>query len=130
MRIAYLDTSYLSELARVRRTSPERFSQFREFWNQSDLALAFSTIHMREAIRYAGRQERFELLQLLLPVVSDLPLVVVEGLRPSNVPEKEILRALITQGKVGAPPEKHTQVLESCEIWSTRCSTAAESRLF
>lgn len=96
-RIVYLDNSHLHLLSELRRNDASRFAAFMEVWSAKRCELALSQTHLSEINRYddqAKRDARYDLLEVLTPIHSDLPI--------GDVPEpflllvnREIFRALI-----------------------------------
>ncbi len=98
VRKVYFDNSQLHLLSEVRRNDPSRFAAFLEVWSGQNCVLALSQAHLSEINRYDDqlrRAARYDLLESLLPIYSDVPV-------GDNVPatfllltNREILTALI-----------------------------------
>lgn len=100
-RIIYLDNSHLHLLSEIRQNDAPRFTKFMEVWNSQKCALALSQIHLYEITRYKnqGKKEaRFDLLEELLPIHSDLSFTdgLPDNFRP--LANREIFNALIQRG--------------------------------
>jgi hypothetical protein len=98
VRTIYFDNSQLHLLSELRRNDASRFTAFLEVWSRKNCALALSQAHLSEINRYDDqlrRTARYDLLESLLPIHSDIPV-------GDNVPatfllltNREILSALI-----------------------------------
>ena len=103
VRLIYLDNSHLHLLSELRRNNSARFESFLEVWTAQRCALALSQTHLSEINRYddqVRREARYDLLEALLPIHSDVPL-------DDAVPEaflvltnREIFHALLKKGLV------------------------------
>lgn len=98
VRTVYFDNSQLHLLSETRRNDASRFAAFLEVWSARNCALALSQAHLSEINRYDDqlrRTARYDLLESLLPIHSDIP--VGDNVPPIFVllTNREILSALI-----------------------------------
>lgn len=76
VRTIYFDNSQLHLLSELKRTNASRFAAFLDVWCEQNCALALSQAHLSEINRYEDllkREARYDLLESLLPIHSDIP---------------------------------------------------------
>jgi hypothetical protein len=113
VRTVYFDNSQLHLLSETRRKDASRFAAFVKVWSAQNCALALSQVHLSEINRYddqSRRADRYDLLESLLPIHSDIP--VGDNVPPFSplLTNREILSALINRGLVSL----QNGALENC----------------
>jgi hypothetical protein len=97
----YLDTSHLSVLSRARALGEAAYSEFEVAWNTAGATLVFTRTHLIELRQHgdaATRVARYDLLERLLPIQSDVVTREPAPERPVLIQEREVLRALRDRG--------------------------------
>lgn len=100
MPLVYLDTSHLSLLGRLLADDATRFDAFYTAWSAASAELVFTRTHLVELRQHADsriREQRYALLERLLPVHSD----IITREPPAEAilfQEREILRTFYRLG--------------------------------
>src|SRR5258707_9235736 len=111
----YFDNSQLHLLSELRRNDASRFAAFLEVWCAQNCALALSQTHLSEINRYDDqlrRAARYDLLESLLPIHSDIPVGDNVPPFPLLLTNREILSALIKRELVSlqnSPLKNYTE---------------------
>ena len=98
MRLVYFDTSHLSTIGRAAAVDEPRFADFLKVWRARDCGLAFSRAHLIELRQHADalvREQRYKLLELLVPIYSDITSSVSAPKPPVLLEHKEVARAIV-----------------------------------
>lgn len=111
-RIIYLDNSHLHLLSELKRSDARRFAAFMEVWSGQGCALALSQTHLSEINRYddqVKREARYDLLEALMPIHSDVPLG--DGFPEAFLllTNREIFHALLRKGLVSVEGDTLTK---------------------
>ena len=118
--LIYLDTSHLIYLAEEKHASPKRFREFMDAWSAARCTLALSLYHLIELRQHpdrAVREQRYALLEALLPVRTQLPPNAEEGDSVTRMADREIVQALLRKGCISLSGE-------DVEGWMLRHATA------
>jgi hypothetical protein len=103
VRRIYLDNSHLHLLSELRRTNSSRFASFLKVWAAQHCALALSQTHLSEINRYEDqlkREARYELLEALMPIHSDIPIDEWTPYLFLSLTNREIFAALLNRGVI------------------------------
>lgn len=136
MTTIYLDTSHLSVLAKAHAAGDPAFAEFESAWRAAGGELVFTRTHVVELRQHGDpnvRAARYSLLELLLPIRSDVVTREPVAERPVLLQSREVLRALEAQGVFRVQSEdpgvaaewrrRHLEVLP--ENWNAPTDVAA-----
>ena len=130
MALIYLDTSNHDVLERTLRTDPDRFAAFLATWRTLRCELVFSRTHLVELLRHGDpevRSRRFDLLERLLPLKSDVVTRQPVPPRPVLLLEREVITALRDKGLVQFDsPNDDDWFREQNAIFPHRWTTASD----
>lgn len=103
VRTIYLDNSHLHLLSELRRTNAARFASFLKIWTTHRCVLVLSQAHLSEISRYEDeirREARFDFLETLMPIRSDLPIGDGTPQLFLSLTNREIFNALVNRGVI------------------------------
>src|SRR5882724_6621401 len=103
VRTIYLDNSHLHLLSELKRIHASRFTSFLQTWTKEHCVLALSQTHLMEINRYQDqrkREARYELLETLMPIHSDVPIGESGSSLLRSLTNREILAAFVNRGVV------------------------------
>jgi hypothetical protein len=104
MPLVYLDTSNFVCLQQTADQDPARFVSFVAAWRAKGCELAVTRVHLVETRQHADaptRQARYHLIGQLAPIRTDLTVRVTPVQWPVIIQEREVVRALVKNGKLG-----------------------------
>jgi hypothetical protein len=133
MPLVYLDTSNFVCLQQTTDRDPARFVSFVAAWREKGCELALSRVHLVETRQYADaptRQARYHLIGQLAPVRTDLTVRVTPVQWPVIIQEREVVRALVKNGKLGVVGDNsHEWMRQHTTIFPDTISASDVSRV-
>lgn len=131
MRRVYLDTSHLARLASAAQNDLERFVEFVGAWQEQRCELVIAFPHLIELRRHRDqrvRRSRYQLVSLLLPCTTDVPLKMPTSWRPIQFRGREILRALLARGVLQTTTSSAEQARFYTDIFVADYTSADQMR--